>query len=289
MGEPLVVSSSPGADFLVISSDYVRAMQMPLHAGRDFGPQDTFVSPSVLLVNQAFATKYFPKEDPVGQKLNICWTIKGPAQIVGVVSDARQTELQTPPEPTIFLDNSQAAMWFANLTVRTMGDPQQMTRAVLAAIHRVNPDQAASGIRTMEDVMSNSVARPRLQLILLATFACIALLLAAVGVYGVLSYSVVQRTQEIGIRVALGATSSDVLRMILSEGLVLLAIGVAAGMGAALLLTRLLKSLLFEVQPADPPTLVSVTALLIVVALVAILIPARRAFRVDPMVALRYE
>ncbi len=288
-GEPLVVSSSPGADFLIITSGYLRAMRIPLLAGRDFGPRDTFASPSVVLINHAFANKYFSKQNPVGQKLNICWPIPNPAQIVGVVSDSRHTDLETPPKATIFLDNSQAAMYFANLTVRTREDPQQMTRSLIAAIHRVNPDQAVSSVRTMDDVLSNSVARPRLQLILLATFAAMAVLLAAVGVYGVLSYSVVQRTQEIGIRVALGATSTDVVQMILKEGLVLLAIGVAAGMTAALLLTRLLKSLLFEVQPTDPLTLVSVTAVLIIVALAATLVPARRAFRLDPMAALRYE
>jgi putative ABC transport system permease protein len=288
-GEPLVVSSSPGAAFLVITSGYLRAMRIPLLAGRDFGPQDTFASPSVALVNRAFVTKYFPKENPVGQKLNICWTINSPAQIVGIVSDARQTELQTAPIPTIFLDNSQAAMYFSNLTVRTREDPQRMTRAVIAAIHRINPDQAVSSVRTMDDVLSSSVARPRLQLILLATFAGMALLLAAVGVYGVLSYSVVQRTQEIGIRVALGATNAKVVHMVLKEGFVLLAIGVAVGMTAALLLTRLLKSLLFEVQPADPVTLAFVTMILIAVALLATLIPARRALGVDPMTALRYE
>ena len=289
LGDPLVPSSSPGADFLVITSDYLQAMQTPLLAGRDFGPRDTFGSPSVALINHAFAAKYFAKQNPIGQKLNICWTVKSPATIIGVVSDARQTDLETPPQPTIMLDNVQAGMYFANLTVRTRNDPHQITRSVLTAIHRINPDQAISNIRTMDDVLSNSVARPRLQLILLATFAAIAVLLAALGVYGVLSYSVVQRMQEIGIRVAIGATAGDVLHLILKEGMVLLAIGAGIGMAGTLLLTRLLKSLLFEVQPDDPLTLVCVTAILIGVAFAAMLIPARRALRVDPAIALRYE
>ncbi|MBV9760927.1 MAG: ABC transporter permease [Acidobacteriaceae bacterium] len=289
LGEPLIPSSSPGADFLIITSGYLEAMRTPIRAGRGFSSRDTFSSPSVALVNQAFASKYFPNQDPVGQKLNICWTVQSPARIVGVVSDARQTELEKPPQPTIYLDNSQAAMYFANLAIRTHGDPQRIANAVLAAIHRVNPDQAVSEVRTMDDIVSLSVARPRLQLILLAAFAIMAVLLAAIGVYGVLSYSVVQRTQEIAIRVALGASSRDVVRMVLGEGLALLGIGIALGLGSSLLLTRLLKSLLFDVQPNDPATLIAVTAILIFIALIATLIPARRAFRVDPLVALHYE
>jgi putative ABC transport system permease protein len=289
MGEPLRPSSSPGSDFLVITSGYLRAMRIPIIAGRDFGSRDVFGSPGVVLVNQAFANKYFRNQDPVGQKLNICWTIKSPAQVIGVVGDARQTDLQSPPAPTIFVTNSQAAMYFANLAVRTREDPHRMAEAVLSAIHRVNSDQAVSDIRTMDDVISISVARPRLQLVLLATFAGVAVLLAAIGVYGVLSYSVVQRTQEIGVRVALGASSSNLVGMVLREGMALVSVGVALGIFAALLLTRLLKSLLFDVQPNDPMTLISVTAILMLVALFATLIPARRAFRVDPMVALRYE
>jgi putative ABC transport system permease protein len=289
LGEPLVASSSPGADFLVITSGYLSAMRIPLLAGRDFGPQDTFTSPSVTLVNHAFAVKYFTKENPVGQKLNICWTVNSPATIAGVIADARQINPQDPPKPTIFLNNSQAAMYFTNLTVRTRQDPERMVRSVLIAIHRVNADQAVSGMRTMDDVVSDSVARPRLQSILLAAFAAMAMLLAAMGVYGVLSYSVVQRTQEIGIRVAVGATARDVLHMVLKEGLVLLGIGAAAGAAAALLLTRMLKSLLYEVQPGDPLTLACVTLVVIAVAFVAMLMPARRGSHLDPLVALRYE
>ncbi len=289
LGDPLVPSSSPGANFLVVTSGYLGAMRIPLLAGRDFEPRDTFDSRSVALINHAFAAKYFAKQNPIGQKLNICWTVKSPATIVGVVSDARQTDLQTQPQPTIMLDNSQAAMYFANLTVRTREDPHRMTRSVVAAIHRINPDQAVSNLRTMDDVLSNSVARPRLQLILLATFAAIAVLLAALGVYGVLSYSVVQRMQEIGIRVAVGATATDVLYLILKEGMLLLAIGAGTGLATTLLLTRLLKSLLFEVQPGDPVTLIFVTGILIAVAFAAMLIPARRALQVDPAIALRYE
>lgn len=289
IGEPLVPSSSPGADFLVITSGYFDAMRMRVRAGRDFGPRDNLRSPSVIMINQAFAHKYFARENPIGQKLNVCWTVSSPAKIVGVVSDARQTDLETPPKPTIFLDNSQAPMWFANLFVRTRENPNQMARSVIAAVRRINPDQAVSDVRTMEDVLSSSVARPRLQFVLLATFAAMALLLAGIGVYGVLSYSVVQRTQEITIRMALGAKSQDILTMILREAAILVAVGTALGVIAALLLTGLLKDLVFQVQPSDPVTLASVVVILLLIALAATLVPVLRARRVDPMVALRYE
>jgi putative ABC transport system permease protein len=208
---------------------------------------------------------------------------------VGVVADARQTELKEAPHPTIFLANAQAPMYFAHLIVRARNDPRQMARAVQAAIHRVDPDQAFSNVETMDDIRSDSVARPRFQLALLMVFAGIAVLLATIGVYGVVSYSVTQRTQEIGIRLALGAGSADVSRLVLREGLLVGGLGVAVGLAAALASTRVIESLLFEITPTDPLTLGAVAGLLLAVALAATLWPARRATKVDPMVALRYE
>jgi putative ABC transport system permease protein len=205
------------------------------------------------------------------------------------VADARQTELKVAPHPTIFLANPQAPMYFARLVVRTRNDPRQMANAVEAAIQRVDPDQAISDVQTMNDVYSDSVARPRFQLVLLLVFAGIAMLLATLGVYGVVSYSVTQRTQEIGIRVALGARSRDVTRLVLREGLLLAGLGVAVGLACAVACTRLLESLLYEVAPNDPLTLGAVACLLLAVALAAAILPARRAAKVDPMVALRYE
>jgi putative ABC transport system permease protein len=240
--------------------------------GRDFGPQDRFGMPSVLVVNHAFAERFFAGHNPVGKKLKVCWTVPNPVEIVGVVADARQTELKVAPHPTIFLANPQAPMYFARLVVRTRNDPRQMANAVEAAIQRVD-----------------SVARPRFQLVLLLVFAGIAMLLATLGVYGVVSYSVTQRTQEIGIRVALGARSRDVTRLVLREGLLLAGLGVAVGLACAVACTRLLESLLYEVAPNDPLTLGAVACLLLAVALAAAILPARRAAKVDPMVALRYE
>ena len=282
-------TSSPDADFLVISPGYFQAMGTPMLSGRDFSERDHFATPSVLVVNHAFAERFFAGQNPIGKKLNVCWTIPNPVEIVGVVADARQTELKEAPHPTIFLANPQAPMYFAHLVVRARNDPRQMARAVQAAIHRVDPDQAVSNVETMDDVRSDSVARPRFQLALLLVFAGIAVLLATIGVYGVVSYSVTQRTQEIGIRVALGAGSVDVSRLVLREGLLLAGLGVALGLAAAVATTRVLSSLLFEVTPTDPPTLGAVAGLLLAVALAATLLPARRATKVDPMVALRYE
>jgi putative ABC transport system permease protein len=258
-------------------------------SGRDFGPQDRFGTPTVLVVNHAFAARFLAGQNPIGKKLNVCWTVPNPVEIVGVVADARQTDLKVAPQPTIFLANAQGPMYFARLVVRTGADPHQLARAVQAAIHRVDPDQAISNVETMDDIFSDSVARPRFQLVLLLVFAGIAVLLATIGVYGVVSYSVTQRTQEIGIRVALGARSMDVSGMVLREGLLLGGLGVALGLAAAVAATRLLSSLLFQVTPTDPVTLGTVAGLLLAVTLAATLLPARRATKVDPMVALHYE
>jgi putative ABC transport system permease protein len=287
-GQP-VGSTSPSAEFLVVSPGYFETMGTPLIQGRRFNAADSFGKPSVVLVNRAFARRYLSDRDPVGQQLNLCWPLPNPARIVGVVADARQLSLRDAPKPAVFVDNLQAPMYFAQLVVRVSGDPRRMSHAVQAAIHRVDPQQAVSGIETMEEVASDSMAQPRLQVTLLLVFGAMAALLAMAGVYGVLAYSVEQRRREIGIRVALGALPGDVSGRILRESLVLGMAGVAAGLAGALAVTRLLRSLLFEVKPNDPPTLLCAAAVLLVVVIAAALIPARRAARVDPMVALRYE
>jgi putative ABC transport system permease protein len=281
--------SSPGAEFLIAGAGYFQTMRTPILSGRDFNEHDRFGSPSVLIVNHAFAQRFFPGKNPIGTSLNVCWTVPNPVKIVGIVADARQTELQMAPQPTIFLANSQAPMYFARLVVRARSDPRHLLRAVEAAVHRVDPDQAISDIETMDEAFADSVSRPRFQLVLLLVFAGMAVLLAGIGIYGVVSYSVSQRTQEIGIRVALGARAGDVSRLVLGEGLLLSGLGVAIGLAGAIVFTRVLRSLLFEVTPTDPVTLGSVAVLLLAVSAAATLFPARRATRVDPMVALRYE
>jgi putative ABC transport system permease protein len=264
-------------------------MSTSLLSGRDFEPRDSFTASPVAIVNHAFVDRYFPGQKVLGKQLSVCWTVKKPVEIVGIVADARQADLHDSPEPTIFLSNSQAPMYFATLVVRATGDPLQIARDVQAAIHRVDPDQAVSDIRTMETVFSNSVSSPRFQTVLLLVFAALAIALAMIGVYGVVSYSVSQRINEIGIRVALGARSSDVFRLVLREALTLSAIALTIGLLASLVLGRVLQSLLFEVTPTDPATLATVACLVLAVSVLAAAAPARRATRVDPLSALRYE
>ncbi|HEY6344397.1 MAG TPA: ABC transporter permease [Bryobacteraceae bacterium] len=286
---PPTPSVSPDANILVVSPGYFQAMGTPLRGGRHFDARDTFDSTSVIMVNQEFVRRFLPDRDAVGQKLNVCWgrEFRNPGEIVGVVADARQDDLQTPPRATIFIDNLQSPMFFAQIAIRASGDPLQIAHSVQAAIHRVDPDQAITHVKTMEQVFSDSVAQPRLQLALLGIFGALAGLLAAIGIYGVAAYSAAQRTREIGIRMALGARPGDVRRLVLREGLVLGAAGVVAGLAGALGLTRVLKSLLFETTPTDAPTLALAVIAVLGVTLLATLIPARRASRIDPMATLR--
>lgn len=282
-------AEAPVAQFLVISGGYFQAMGTPIQSGRDFEERDTFKAPPVAIVNHAFAEHFFPGQDILGRQLRVCWTVEKPVGIVGVVADARQASLQDSPEPTIFLSNSQAPAYFATFVVRAAGDPRQIARSVEAAVHRVDPDQAVSDIRTMETVFSDSVASPRFQSVLLLVFAGLALALAVIGVYGVVSYAVSERTNEIGIRVALGAHPGDVVRSVLREVLILATLAIGLGVAGSLALSRVLQTLLFETTPTDATTLASACGVILAVSVLAAILPARRAMRVDPIVALRYE
>jgi putative ABC transport system permease protein len=210
-------------------------------------------------------------------------------EIVGVVGNTRQTKLDSQPQPIIFVNNLQAPNSFANLVVRTATEPMTLARAVEAAIHRVDVEQAVSHMQSMEVVLSDSVSQPRLQVALLSIFAAIAAALAMVGVYGVVAYSAARRVREIGIRMALGAVPRDVRRLLLREGFLLGLAGIAIGMGGTLALTRLLRDLLFETSPYDPATLAAVAAGILAVVFLATIVPANRAAGVDPTIALRHE
>jgi putative ABC transport system permease protein len=282
-------AESPSAQFLIISSGYFQAMGTPLLSGRDFKDRDSFNSQPVAIVNRAFVERFYSRQGVLGKQLRVCWTIEKPVEIVGVVADARQAQLRDAPEPTIFLSNSQAPMYFATLVVRAAGDPRQIARSAEAAVHRVDADQAVSDIQTMNTVFSDSVSSPRFQAVLLLGFAGLAVALAMIGVYGIVSYSISQRTNEIGIRVALGARSADVVRLVLREALTLAAIALLLGLAGSLALSRVLQTLLFEVTPTDPATLASACGLVLAVSALAAVLPARRATHIDPIVALRYE
>jgi predicted permease len=288
-GPPPTPAESPDSQFLIVSSGYFSTMGTSLQRGRDFNERDKFDAPPVAMVNHAFVERYFPGQDLLGKQLQVCWTLTKPVEIVGIVADARQTDLQEPPQPTIFLSNAQAPMYFATLVVRAAGDPRAIAQSVEAAIHRVDPDQAVSDVQSMETVFSDSVSSPRFEAVLLAVFAAIAIALAVIGIYGVVSYSVSQRTNEIGIRMALGARSSNIVSMVLREALILSVLALAFGLAISLALSRVLQSLLFEVTPTDPLTLALVACGILAVSSLAAVLPARRAMRVDPLAALRYE
>jgi predicted permease len=273
----------------LVSRGYFAAMGIPILEGRAFDQHDRIGSPRVCLINHSFANKYFPDQNPIGRRIVVAWTKEAPTEIVGVVGDIRQAGLTAEPKPTVFMAQAQVPAYFTHLVVRTSGDPKRLVNAIRQTAQEVDKNQPVTKIRTMEEYLSASLARPRLHSAMVATLAGLALILAAVGIYGLMSYAVGQRSHEIGIRMALGATRRDILVAIVRQGLRLALTGTAIGLVGALALTRLLGSMLFGVKPTDPVTFVAVSLLLNAVALLASYIPARRATKVDPMVALRYE
>jgi predicted permease len=285
---PANPNANEDADVRVIDGDYFRAMRIPLLAGRAFERQDALESRKVVIVNQPFVKKYFPNESPIGKHLKM---FEGKPEfvareIVGIVGGNKHFALQESLRPAMFTPGSFLRM---NVVVRSAGDPAMLTTAVRQAVRAIDPDEATSAFRTMGDVVSSSAAGDRFNALLLGVFGGIALLLTAAGIFGVLSYLVTQRTREIGLRMALGAQRTDVLRVIVGHGVRLALLGLSIGVAAAAVVTRWMASVLFDVKPTDPLTFVVVAVVLGTVAFLASYIPARRAMRVDPMVALRYE
>ncbi|MGO9269637.1 MAG: ADOP family duplicated permease [Terriglobia bacterium] len=276
-----------------VSSGYFRAMEIPLKAGREFTLADSESNARcVRIVNEAMARRYWPGEIAVGKELRGACPKDAPALIVGVVADSTQNSVDSEVEPELYEPYAQHpafASFLVTFIVRTVSNPLDLAAAVRKAVWEIDRDQAVIQIRTMENVISESIWRQHFCASMLGVFAAIALVLSAIGVFGVLSYSVTQRTHEIGIRAALGGTERDILRLVAGEGLRLTLIGVGIGIAGALALTRLLAGLLYDIRPRDPITFVTLSLLLTGVALLAVYIPARRATKVDPMVMLRYE
>ncbi len=268
--------------------DFFRTLKVPLISGRYLSDDDTNQQQRVLVVNQTFVNRYSPARSPIGRTIFLN-SGTNPARIVGVVGDIRDAGLDVPVEPRMYFDHLQIPNYAMTVYFRTKEAPGLLNDAVVRAIHSVNSDLPVYGLRTMKDQMAASEARRIFVLRLMAVFAAVALLLAALGTYGVMSYAMNQRTQEIGIRIALGAQRGDVVRLALKPGFILTSIGISAGIVASFFLTRLMSSLLFNVGATDAVTYIGVSLLLLFVALVACYIPARRATKVDPMVALRYE
>jgi putative ABC transport system permease protein len=286
--EPLV-AEQPTAKMRYISPDYFRAMGIPLRQGRFFNDQDRDKGTQVLIISETMAQQFWPGEDPIGKRLTPSFHLEaGAREIVGVVGDVK-AGLDADTAPVMYMPYKQAPRSRMMLVARTTSNPQNFTQAISRAIQAIDNEQALWNVRTMEQVLTNSVSGRRFNMTLLITFAGLALVLAAVGVYGVMNYSVTLRRRELGIRLALGAQRGDVLRLVLGQGLTLTFIGIGVGLIAAYGLTRLMESLLYGVSDTDYLTFISVSGVLLVVGLLASYLPARRATKVDPMIALRSE
>jgi predicted permease len=275
-------------DFRRVNKNYFSAMRIPLRRGRNFTEQEVRQSDKAIVVSQAFVDSVFPNEEALGKRLIIWSGIRNePYEIIGIVGDTRYQSLQGEPSATMYVPTRE--LLFVNLVIRTQGDPLSLVGGVRKEVNALDPDQPIAAIRPMTEWVAMSAAGARYRTTLLGLFALLAMILAATGIYGVMSYSVAQRTQEIGVRMALGARPLDVLKLVVRQGMMLALIGVIVGLAGALALTRVMSSLLFGVTERDPITFVAVAALLIVVAFISCFVPAHRATKVDPLVALRYE
>ena len=277
------------ADVRMVEGDLFRAMGIPILEGRGIEESDRSDSRAVVVVNKTLADAVWPGESPIGKIVEMSWGEDIPAEVVGVVGDVRLVQLETAPRSTLYWPQSQLTNNFMSLIARGKDGRPPAAADLRTALASVDPELPLTSIEEMEDVVARSLGRPRLTLWLMSLFGGVALLLAAIGLYGVVAFSVSQRVREIGLRMALGASSSDVSRLVLREGLKVALAGVALGVTGALFAARFLESLLYEVEPRDPMTLIAIGALLVAVALVASYLPARRASRIDPFAALRTE
>jgi putative ABC transport system permease protein len=291
-GRPTESERSPAAEFTAVTPGHFHVLEIPVLFGRNFTDSDDDKGLPVALVDQTLARQYWPNEDPIGKRVkagNPALSANPWLKIVGVVGDVRSDSLDSQGVPHIYLPVFQAPSFDSVIFLRTAGDPGTLGDAIRREVEAVDPDVPVYAVRSMEGVVARSVAERRFALQILGFFAGVALLLAAIGIYGVMAYTFSQRTHEIGIRMALGAQPGDILRTALGEGMRLVVVGLGSGLIGALIFTRFLRSMLYGVTPSDPLTYASLLALLAAIALLACFIPARRATRVDPLVALREE
>ena len=293
-GRPITTPDKwPPANYRVVTPNYFRAMGIPIVQGRGYTDRDNDNAPLVIMVNQELADSVFPGENPVGKRITFGNTDSNGQprwfEIVGVVANVRSLELREEAESELYFSAFQDMWPRMSLVVRSSGEPTNLGTSIRNIVNEIDKTVPVSRVQTMEHVVSQSITQPRFNLFLLGLFSTVALLLSAAGIYGVTAYTVTQRTHELGIRLALGAQVSDVLKMILGQGMAVIGVGLVLGLAAAFGLMRLLRSLLFGVGENDPLTFVAITFVLFVVALLACYIPARRATKVDPLEALRYE
>jgi predicted permease len=280
----------PVTSLNVATADYFRAMRIPLRAGRLFSDTDHANAPLVAIITDMMVQRFWPAEDPLGQRITVNWQGRWRTmEVVGVVGRMRHDGLDIDPRPEVFMPFSQVPFGSMTFVVRSSGDPGAMIQALKARIWTVDPTLPFFDIATVDALVSQSLAPRRSMMQLLGGLAGLAFLLAAAGVFGVLSFSIARRTREFGVRIAMGAAAGDIVRLVLGEGMTLVGAGVVCGLAGALAATRVLGALLYSVSPTDPLTLIVTTALLLVVAMFACYVPARRATRVDPLVALRVD
>ena len=288
---PLPPGKSPTADYATVSPDYFQMMRIPLLRGRFFSDQDIPSRPKVAIISETLVRRYFPNQDPLGRQMRFGFPPDSNVsrEIVGIVGDIRDAALSRKPGPMMYVPFAQAPLYGAEVVVRSSLSASSVAAGIRQAVRSIDKNLPVTDIEPLNDALGKSISQERFRTFLLGSFSAIALMLAAVGIFGVMSYSASQRTHEIGIRIALGAGRREVLRLILGQGMKLALFGLGIGVVAAFLLTRLMSSLLYGVSATDPVTFASVAIILLSVALTACYIPARRAMRVDPMVALRHE
>jgi len=288
-GRPYARGQRDTISLVVVSPDFFGTMEISLVSGRALTPRDTANAPSVAVINEAAARKYFPNESPIGRRFGSSVDQSGRQEIVGILRDAKYNSVRDDAVPTMYLPYLQRPQGSATFEVRTAGDPLAWIAAIRDAVRRVDPDIPLINVTTQLEEVERRFLQEKLFAQAYTLFGGLALLLASIGLFGLMSYSVARRTNEIGIRMALGAQRRDVLRLVMRESMILVAAGVAIGLGGAIAASRLISTLLFGLAPTDPMTMSSAIGVMVCVSVLAGYLPARRAARIDPLVALHYE